>query len=297
MTDWTGTAQYKRSSPILLALALALVTSVTKASALWIPTASVARDRFSTFPPGRLPRLRTCPVPSASPPSRAVASVLVLRGGASSVPSALSSVLSSAIGGATGSPAALFDSLLAVLVASAVAFKASDRWGKESRASDAAAPASAPAGLRALQVKFLSAFWLFRCGYWMSGAYIVPAYRSKFFGGQPASVALVSKIFLSGFVATAALRQALALRRILCGWVWPSAPLGRWGRLATPLGIKGRLATLFRSWGRLEPFIGAPWRLGADRDASRRLGLARRGPRRPSAAGSGLRRALVPLGV
>merc|ERR1740139_1237685 len=97
----------------------------------------------------------------------------------------------------------------------------------------------------------------------MSGAYIGPAYRLKFFGGQPASVALVSKIFLSGFVATAALGPALApslaYRHILRGWVWLSAPLGRWGRLAT--------------------LLGALLRLGAARDASRQLGLDRGGPR------------------
>ena len=37
----------------------------------------------------------------------------------------------------------------------------------------------------------------------MSGPYVVPAYKSKVFGGVEASMSLVSKIFLSGFAATA----------------------------------------------------------------------------------------------
>jgi len=60
-----------------------------------------------------------------------------------------------------------------------------------------------PAELKSLQIKFLAAFWLLRCGYWMSGPYVVPAYKSKVFGGVEASMGLVSKIFLSGFAATA----------------------------------------------------------------------------------------------
>lgn len=60
-----------------------------------------------------------------------------------------------------------------------------------------------------MQAKFLAAFWLLRCGYWMSGPYVVPAYKSKVFGGVPASMALVSQIFLTGFAATAILGPSI----------------------------------------------------------------------------------------
>jgi len=115
------------------------------------------------------------------------------------------SSLSSLISSATANPVALFDSLLLVLAAGAVGFKAVDRIASSaSSACDAKTDKEEkPAEVKSLQMKFLAAFWLLRCGYWMSGPYVVPAYKSKVFGGVEASMSLVSKIFLSGFAATA----------------------------------------------------------------------------------------------
>ena len=112
--------------------------------------------------------------------------------------------LSSIVSSATANPVALFDSLLIVLAMGAVGFKAVDKFNAAS--SDAMSSADKeekPAEVKSLQLKFLAAFWLLRCGYWMSGPYVVPAYKSKVFGGVEASMSLVSKIFLSGFAATA----------------------------------------------------------------------------------------------
>ena len=113
--------------------------------------------------------------------------------------------LSSIVSSATANPVALFDSLLIVLAMGAVGFKAVDKF--TSASSDATSSADKeeekPAEVKSLQLKFLAAFWLLRCGYWMSGPYVVPAYKSKVFGGVEASMSLVSKIFLSGFAATA----------------------------------------------------------------------------------------------
>lgn len=114
----------------------------------------------------------------------------------------LKSTISSAI---AKNPAALFDSTLAVLAMSAVVTKAADRWGNTKSMSIDEEKAEKPPEVKALQLKYLTAFWLLRCGYWMSGPYVVPAYKSKMFGGVAASMGLVSKIFLSGFAATAIL--------------------------------------------------------------------------------------------
>ena len=121
-------------------------------------------------------------------------------GGQSSVANIISS--------ATANPVALFDSLLVVLAMGAVGFKTVDRIASSSSSSSSSDAKDAmkeekPAEVKSLQIKFLAAFWLLRCGYWMSGPYVVPAYKSKVFGGVEASMGLVSKIFLSGFAATA----------------------------------------------------------------------------------------------
>ena len=112
--------------------------------------------------------------------------------------------LSSIVSSAKANPVALFDSLLIVLAMGAVGFKAVDKFtSASSDATSSADKEEKPAEVKSLQLKFLAAFWLLRCGYWMSGQYVVPAYKSKVFGGVEASMSLVSKIFLSGFAATA----------------------------------------------------------------------------------------------
>jgi len=119
--------------------------------------------------------------------------------------------LSSAISSASANPVVLFDSTLLVLGISAILLKTSDRFATEKK--DATPPSSTiaadkkretikPQQVQSLQIKFLLAFWLLRCGYWMSGPYVVPAYKSKVFYSTPASMGLVSKIFLTGFAAT-----------------------------------------------------------------------------------------------
>lgn len=178
-------------------------------SGIYMSTLSVSNPTALTcsFKSQLLPELRKC----ATTPIRrqrcsavwsqkmSVERVLSIpRAGVSVLPFTLSSVISSA----TADPVVFFDSLLGVLVLSAVTFKAADQWSNadsKSRINNTKKPPE----VRALQRKFLVAFWLLRCGYWMSGPYVVPAYKSKIFGGVQASMSLVSKIFLSGFAATA----------------------------------------------------------------------------------------------
>ena len=60
-----------------------------------------------------------------------------------------------------------------------------------------------PAAVKALQIRFLSVFWLLRCADWLQGPYFYEVYSSKVFNGIPASLAVVSKLFLTGFASTA----------------------------------------------------------------------------------------------
>lgn len=46
-------------------------------------------------------------------------------------------------------------------------------------------------------------FWLLRCADWLQGPYFYEVYASKIFGGVPASLSLISQLFLVGFASTA----------------------------------------------------------------------------------------------
>jgi MFS transporter, MFS domain-containing protein family, molybdate-anion transporter len=60
-----------------------------------------------------------------------------------------------------------------------------------------------PKSVQSLQRRFLAAFWLLRCSDWLQGPYFYEVYASKVFRGVPASLSLVSQLFLTGFAATA----------------------------------------------------------------------------------------------
>jgi len=124
---------------------------------------------------GRLP---------ASKPRRSIA----LRGGALPLPVA---PLAARLG---ASPASLFNAVFGGLAASAVAAKAASR-GEAAGAESAAT--------RAVKLRFLPVFWLLRMADWLQGPYFYEVYASKAFGGKPASLELVSRLFLAGFGATA----------------------------------------------------------------------------------------------
>jgi len=60
-----------------------------------------------------------------------------------------------------------------------------------------------PESVKDLQRRFLSVFWLLRCADWLQGPYFYMVYASKSFGGAPASMAMISRLFLTGFASTA----------------------------------------------------------------------------------------------
>lgn len=94
-----------------------------------------------------------------------------------------------------------FGALAFVAVAIKVAQKISDSASKD-KSSDSVA-AQKPAAVKSLQVRFLLTFWMLRCADWLQGPYFYDVYRSKIFNGVPASLGLISKIFVAGFASTA----------------------------------------------------------------------------------------------
>lgn len=121
-----------------------------------------------------------------------------------SVPRA-GALISDALTRTKTSPDLVFDTLLGALSVTAISLKAMDHFASRNVSEKVTEinTNKKPQVLKSLQLKYLSTFWLLRCGYWMSGPYVYAAYASKVFNGVPASLALVSKIFLSGFLATA----------------------------------------------------------------------------------------------
>lgn len=60
-----------------------------------------------------------------------------------------------------------------------------------------------PAAVKSLQLRFLAVFWLLRCADWLQGPYFYEVYASKIFDGAPATLAMISRLFLTGFASTA----------------------------------------------------------------------------------------------
>lgn len=99
------------------------------------------------------------------------------------------------------SPSALFNTsllTLAILTATIKVLQRVAAAGDKSRVA-----VTKPKSIKDLQIKFLSVFWLLRCADWLQGPYFYEVYASKVFNGIPASLALVSKLFLTGFASTA----------------------------------------------------------------------------------------------
>ena len=132
-------------------------------------------------------------VKPASEMSMSMSSVLNFpRGGAISVVEAAKSW--------NASPSNLFNSSLFTLALLTATFKVLQRAAAGDSDSSAV---TKPKRVKDLQIRFLSVFWLLRCADWLQGPYFYEVYASKVFNGVPASLALVSKLFLTGFASTA----------------------------------------------------------------------------------------------
>ena len=98
------------------------------------------------------------------------------------------------------SPSNAFNTSLLTLALATFIFKILQRMSAGSQTSKAP---TKPKSVKDLQVQFLSVFWLLRCADWLQGPYFYEVYASKIFNGVPASMALVSQLFLTGFASTA----------------------------------------------------------------------------------------------
>jgi hypothetical protein len=98
------------------------------------------------------------------------------------------------------SPSSLFNTSLMALALVTTFIKVLQR---ASAGDQSAAKAAKPKSVKDLQIRFLSVFWLLRCADWLQGPYFYQVYASKVFNGVPASMSLVSQLFLTGFASTA----------------------------------------------------------------------------------------------
>eukprot|EP00535_Pseudo-nitzschia_heimii_P001075 CAMPEP_0197189032 /NCGR_PEP_ID=MMETSP1423-20130617/19013_1 /TAXON_ID=476441 /ORGANISM="Pseudo-nitzschia heimii, Strain UNC1101" /LENGTH=589 /DNA_ID=CAMNT_0042641045 /DNA_START=197 /DNA_END=1966 /DNA_ORIENTATION=+ len=143
-------------------------------------------------------RMKMCA--SITSPSLSLVSTVVgrIRGGADAASASAAAV-------ASLTPVKLFNTCLLGLAVLTTVFKvlqAVDNKKADSGGADAPEKKK-PDGVKDLQRRFLSVFWLLRCADWLQGPYFYEVYASKVFGGAPASMAMISRLFLTGFASTA----------------------------------------------------------------------------------------------
>jgi len=103
-------------------------------------------------------------------------------------------------------PDSLYNTSFNALALLAVLFKlfqAAKEKQSPSESSSSSSQAKKPPAIKSLQYRFLIVFWLLRCADWLQGPYFYDVYKSKIFNGAPATLGMISKIFLAGFASTA----------------------------------------------------------------------------------------------
>ena len=150
-------------------------------------------------------RMRMCA--SISAPSLSLVSNVVsrIRGGGAAAAATGTAGFGAA---ALATPTSLFNTCLLAVAMLSTTFKVlqsidSRRSSNNDSSKDDAAVKTKPDSVKDLQRKFLSVFWLLRCADWLQGPYFYEVYASKIFGGAPASMSMVSRLFLTGFASTA----------------------------------------------------------------------------------------------
>lgn len=104
---------------------------------------------------------------------------------------------------ALSSPTNLFNSLLVGLIGLTILGRVLDSKSTQKNNSMNQQQIDAkPNNVKSLQFRFLTVFWLIRMADWLQGPYFYEVYSSKVFNGIPASLDLVSKLFLVGFAST-----------------------------------------------------------------------------------------------
>jgi MFS transporter, MFS domain-containing protein family, molybdate-anion transporter len=120
--------------------------------------------------------------------------------------------ISTTLSSCTTNPNSLFNVTLILLASITMLAKIAQRTAVTTTATADASSSSVaattttnnkPMAIKSLQRRFLAVFWLLRCSDWLQGPYFYDVYTSKLFHGVPASMALVSRLFLTGFASTA----------------------------------------------------------------------------------------------
>lgn len=190
-----------------LFLLLAVMAPVTAFGNIAPKTASVVssslqQQKLYQHPPSAL-FLRN------SPSSKSSSRIQMYAGISAPSLSLVSSVVSKVRGGASvaaaaSTPTKLFNTCLLAVAMLTTTFKVLQAVdSKNTAASSEATTKTKPDSVKELQRKFLSVFWLLRCADWLQGPYFYEVYASKMFGGAPASMAMISRLFLTGFASTA----------------------------------------------------------------------------------------------
>jgi len=132
-----------------------------------------------------------------------MSSILSMRGGGGTLSTMVTCLAST--------PSSLFHSCLGGLALSTVLlkfflnFQPSSITTSDASSSSKLVKVEKPNSIKSLQLRFLIVFWLLRCADWLQGPYFYEVYATKVFHGQPASLTLISQLFLTGFASTALL--------------------------------------------------------------------------------------------
>lgn len=144
-------------------------------------------------------------------------------------------------------PSNLFNGLLLLLLSGTAVLKGIEKFGSTATASNA----EKPEGVKDLQTRFLTVFWLLRMADWLQGPYFYEVYSSKIINGLQVTPDLVSKLFLVGFASTGLLGP------------WVGSFVDNFGRKAGTLAF-----VLLYSLGALSTASSNLWVLLAGRFAS-----------------------------
>lgn len=198
MSPMVGIQQYQQQGYRLSTAARAVPPCSSSSSpflrTLGPRTRSTTNDSVNSTMGTRMKMCASISVPSLSLVSNVVGRI---RGGAAAA-SASAAVTSL-------TPTKVFNTCLLAVAMLTTTFKVlqavDSKKGNAGAAEEAAK--KKPDSVKDLQRRFLSVFWLLRCADWLQGPYFYEVYASKIFGGAPASMAMISRLFLTGFASTA----------------------------------------------------------------------------------------------
>ena len=96
-------------------------------------------------------------------------------------------------------PSNYFNSLFVLLMTAVVTFKGIEKGSVDDAGKQLE---KKPAGVKSLQWRFLSVFWLLRMADWLQGPYFYDVYATKVINGAAVSANMISRLFLVGFAST-----------------------------------------------------------------------------------------------